>query len=154
MTPSSQVEIFLTEDSSIQEKDLDLSQLSSSARNLLLLAGAEGSFSFGVKICQGEEMKELHSQYMGDDSETDVMSFDADESEKDQGYLGDVIACSSVAEKEANARGHGFLQELHFYILHGFLHLLGYDDATEADREHMLNLQKQAMEKEGESLRS
>lgn len=94
----------------------------------------------GVHLCDAEEMSELHKKFMNDPSVTDVMSFDGEGN-----YLGDIVACVDVAREEGESLGHGFWPEMMFYILHGLLHNMGYDDATPDERQSMHDLQKRAL---------
>ncbi len=77
-------------------------------------------------------MVELHGSFMGDPSTTDVLSFPHEEEpgsgrEGDEGYWGDVVVCTDQAARQAADLGHGYGFELTVLVLHGFLHLRGYD---------------------------
>jgi probable rRNA maturation factor len=141
------VELFITEDSIVEEDEIDIKLLESCSTQLLTLAEyKEGVFSAGIKVCDTALMKEMHGFYMNDESETDVLAFPSDEK---GGYLGDIIVCKDVAVKCANEFKNEIKAELHFYCLHGLLHLLGYEDSTEELKQEMLSLQKQALSTQG-----
>jgi len=139
------ISIFITEDSIPEARELDLDLLQRAAREMLLLIEHANSYDVGLKIVDGPTMAQLHHDYMQDPTETDVMSFDSDDLDLEQGYLGDVVACACVARREAEQREHTEQDELMFYILHGILHLLGYDDDTPIKRELMLAIQAKAL---------
>jgi probable rRNA maturation factor len=76
-----------------------------------------------------EEMADLHVRYMGEPSPTDVLSFPLDE----DGLLGDVVVCPAEAARNNPDVG----SELRLLVVHGVLHLLGYDHETGQDRRAM-----------------
>jgi rRNA maturation RNase YbeY len=138
------LQILLTQDSCIGAEKLRLEVLERCAGHLLDLCKDEGQgLGVGLHVCGQEEMARLHGQFMGDPTPTDVMAFDGDDFDPD--YLGDVVVCWDVAQEEATSHGHSDLIELQFYVMHGILHLLGYDDDTPEKRSEMHELQKEAM---------
>ncbi len=93
-------------------------------------------------------MEQLHVQWMDEPGPTDVMAFPMDElrpgsedTEPEQGLLGDVVLCPSVAEQQAAQAGHPTEDELDLLCTHGILHLLGYDHAEPDDKTEMFGLQ-------------
>jgi probable rRNA maturation factor len=93
---------------------------------------------------------ELHSQYFNDPSTTDCISFPIDDTDG-IGYcvLGEVFVCPKTAIDYATAHQSTPYKETTLYIVHGLLHLLGYDDLGEAEQKmrtaeklHMKNLEK------------
>jgi probable rRNA maturation factor len=77
-----------------------------------------------VSFAEGEKVRELNRRYRKKDRSTDVLSFAY--GEKD-GLLGDVIICREVAKKNAPLFGNSYRQELKRLVVHGVLHVLGYD---------------------------
>lgn len=77
-------------------------------------------------------MAAAHGRYLGHAGTTDVITF---------GH-GEILVCPEVARAEASARGLPFEQELVRYIVHGWLHLCGYDDARVPDRRRMHAIQE------------
>lgn len=107
----------------------------------------------GVHFVETQEICDLHRQYFNDPSPTDCISFPIDGiSDNVIGYrvLGDVFVCPQVAKEYAAANCGDTYQELTLYVVHGLLHLMGYDDIEDKDRllmrkgedRHMKNLQK------------
>ncbi len=84
--------------------------------------GAELSLSF----VDAGEMADLHERYLGEVGPTDVLSFALDE----DGLLGDVVVCPAVAAGNNPDRD----AELRLLVVHGTLHLLGYDHELGEDR--------------------
>ena len=84
-------------------------------------------------ICQ------LHEQFFQDPSPTDCISFPMDE-QKDETYyriLGEVFVCPDTALEYSRKHKTNPYEETSLYIIHGLLHLMGYDDNKEKDRNHM-----------------
>jgi probable rRNA maturation factor len=93
-----------------------------------------------------DEICALHQQYFNDPSPTDCISFPLDDSDT-EGYrvLGDVFVCPQTAIDYAKAHTIDSYQELTLYIVHGLLHLMGYDDIDEADRSNMRSAEEKHM---------
>lgn len=97
-------------------------------------------------------MEVLHTQWMDLPGPTDVMSFPMDElrpgregEAPDEGVLGDVVLCPTVAERQAAEAGHAPIEELLLLTTHGILHLLGYDHGEPAEEREMSELQRQLL---------
>jgi probable rRNA maturation factor len=86
-------------------------------------------------------VKRLNREYRGKDSSTDVLSFPTGGDRLPDGSrpLGDIVISLPQAERQARAAGHSLARELRVLILHGYLHLLGYDH--EVDDGTMMRLQ-------------
>jgi probable rRNA maturation factor len=93
------------------------------------------------------EMERLHLEWMDEAGPTDVLSFPIDELRPQQEFiqgratLGDVVLCPSVAALQAQSAGHSFEDELQILLVHGILHLLGFDHAQPQEEEQMFGLQ-------------
>ena len=92
-----------------------------------------------VLLSDDEHITELNRQFLGRNEPTDVLAFPLDEetSQDDEPTFGDVVISGETALREATERNIEPERELTLYALHGILHLLGYDDRTEADRKRM-----------------
>ena len=94
-----------------------------------------------------DEMERLHIEWMDEPGPTDVLSFPIDELRAGQEYvegkstLGDVVLCPSVAQRQAEQAGHAVTVELEILLVHGILHLLGFDHAEPAEEVEMFALQ-------------
>ena len=93
-------------------------------------------------------MSELNHRWMGGDGPTDVLAFPMDElrpglvnEEPEEGVLGDLVLCESVAARQAVEAGHPARDEVELLTVHGILHLLGYDHAEPAEHKEMFDLQ-------------
>jgi len=97
-----------------------------------------------IKIVSNEQIQELNKKYMGMNRETDVLSFNLNFQNPETGrdYLGDVVISGEKAEEQAREFGHSLEKEIATLIIHGILHLLGYDDQTLIDKKEMFTLQE------------
>ncbi len=84
------------------------------------------------------DSKTLNKKYRNKNRPTDVLSFDPLDSDS----LGELILCASVIERQRNEHKFSFRQELAYMILHGLLHLLGFDhEKSETEASRMFHLQ-------------
>ncbi|HET9647355.1 MAG TPA: rRNA maturation RNase YbeY [Microlunatus sp.] len=92
-------------------------------------------------------MTAYHVKYMGEDGPTDVLSFPMDElrppdddEDPPEGLLGDVVLCPTVTARQAAEHGRTASEETEYLLVHGLLHLLGYDHADPAEKAEMFGL--------------
>lgn len=86
-----------------------------------------GRQSFSIVFVTDQMMRRYNNQYRGFDKPTDVLSFSGD-----RVYLGDILISSETAYNQAlNSRTLSFERNLQRLILHGLLHLMGYDHETD-----------------------
>jgi probable rRNA maturation factor len=93
-----------------------------------------------IKLGDNEESQHLNATYRQKDYPTDVLSFPLNEDLPDGFYLGDIFICYPVAEKQAAESNISIQEELFTLMVHGILHLAGYDHET--DEGEMLRLQE------------
>jgi probable rRNA maturation factor len=83
-----------------------------------------------VVIVSDEEIHQLNLAYLDRDRPTNVISFPMQEGEEGDlcpGLLGDVVISADTAARDAQEAGTDLEQELHFLLLHGILHLVGFN---------------------------
>ncbi len=81
-----------------------------------------------VLITDDQHIRELNHQFRGKDAATDVLSFpDGDELPTGRTFLGEIVVSIDTARRQAEEAGIAELRELEELVLHGTLHLLGYD---------------------------
>ena len=105
----------------------------------------------GLVIGDDAQLHELNRQYRGIDAPTDVLSFAMTEGEGNRPFvlpagvplhLGDVIVSYPRAIDQAQAAGHSVEEELDLLVVHGVLHLLGYDHDTDERKQAMWSRQE------------
>ena len=79
-----------------------------------------------------EEIHRMNKEYRGIDRPTDVISFEEDD-EEDENYLGDIFICVEKVYEQAKSYGHSNEREFAFLLIHGILHLSGYDHIEKED---------------------
>jgi probable rRNA maturation factor len=94
-----------------------------------------------------EVLHSLNLKHLGQDKATDVLSFPSGELDPDSGqtYLGDVIISYESALKQSKAAGHQVDDELQLLVVHGCLHLLGFDHAAAEEKEQMWSIQDEIL---------
>ena len=104
---------------------------------------AEVSLSF----MSAEEIQALNRDHRGKDAATDVLSFPVNNAliMGPGRPLGDVVICTDVARQQAEEYGHSFERELAFLLVHGLLHLLGYDHEVPEDEAKMCTAQDEIL---------
>ena len=114
------------------------------ARHVLAAEDA-GPTELGVVVTDDATVRELNSRYLGVDEPTDVLSFGLGEEDDvpfalppdEAPSLGEVIISYPTAVRQAEEEGHGVEAEVAHLLVHGILHLLGYDH-SEAEDERIM----------------
>lgn len=83
--------------------------------------------SITVLLCGSRLIKKLNKEYLSREGETDVISFPINEVIEEEKYLGDIAISVPYAKKSAKEMGEPLENELKRLIIHGILHLLGWD---------------------------
>lgn len=147
---------FIDETNEITEEQIELIEqlLQHAAKEENVRDGAEVSITF----VDNEKIHEINRDYRGKDQPTDVISFALEEMGEEEieivgadlpPVLGDIIISVPKAREQAEEYGHSFMRELGFLVVHGFLHLLGYDHETEEEEKVMFAKQEQLLQQFG-----
>ncbi|WP_444900016.1 rRNA maturation RNase YbeY [Microbulbifer sp. VAAC004] len=106
------------------------------------LSDRKDEAELAVRIVDEEESQALNAQYRGKDKPTNVLSFQADfPAELNLPLLGDLVICAPVVEKEAEQQNKTTEAHWAHMLVHGTLHLLGYDHIKDSDAEIMERLE-------------
>lgn len=103
-----------------------VSLLQRAARAAAAAEGARGG-SLSIAVVGARRMASLHLRHSGISGPTDVLTFDLSRGNR---LDGEIVVCAAVAARRAAERGIPFASELALYVVHGVLHLCGYDDHT------------------------
>ena len=115
---------------------LDERALIALARETLLAEG-HVQVELSLSFVDDDEMARLHERYMQEAGPTDVLSFPLDDDDVDESgvrVLGDVVVCPAVA---ARNNADDPQAELRLLVVHGVLHVLGYDHEDDGERAEM-----------------
>lgn len=93
-------------------------------------------------VLDAAAMGRVHADFLDDPSPTDVITFDGDPA---FGEAGEVCVCADVARDYAAGHGGTFSRELTLYLVHGYLHLAGFDDTRPALKRRMRAAERRAM---------
>ncbi len=112
-----------------------------------------GNVIFNIIIVDNEYIHKLNKEYRGIDRPTDVISFaledNSDFSLEGIRVLGDIYISIDKVYEQANLYGHSNLREICFLMIHGFLHLLGYDHMNPEDEKVMFEKQEEILSEFG-----
>jgi len=118
-------------------------RISDLTRFVLNENGKSGRWSIAVVLTSDDHLQRLHRDFMGVDSPTDVMTFPAEPVAGESDAGGDIVVSVERAEEQGAEHGHSKEEEIEFLIVHGLLHLCGWDDHDVADRSRMLDYQSE-----------
>jgi probable rRNA maturation factor len=128
---------------------VDAARLAATAETVLAQHQRATDSTFTIVITSNEQVVALNQQYRGIDASTDVLSFPADappvEIPGEPPYLGDLIIAYPYAAEQAEREKHPLADSLALLVVHGTLHLLGYDHDTPENRAAMWKAQETAL---------
>lgn len=121
-----------------QQVSVDERRLSNLAHHVLVSDGLNGDLELSLLLVSREHVKQLNARFAHENHATDVLAFPMMEEDEDEGsLLGDVVVCPEIAEENAARLNHSISRELDTLVVHGTLHLLGYDHQNDAERARM-----------------
>lgn len=130
------------------EVDLPLARLERAVIWVLRKHAVPAGAGVSVVIESDAALRDLNRTYRGVDRSTDVLSFTADPTPVPDGedvYLGDLILALPYIQRQAEAEGHYWQDEMTLAVVHGTLHLLGYDHDTPEHQARMWAVQAEAL---------
>lgn len=138
------------------DSDVDVDHLVRLAAGVLAAEGADQEAELSIGLVDEERMRELNEDYTGRSGATDVLAFGFDEGEDEVRQdvdepvlLGDVVICPAVAARNASELDSGFSREMSLLVVHGILHLLGYDHATDEECASMQSREAELLDRFG-----
>lgn len=105
----------------------------------------QGTYQVSFVLTDDAEMRALNRTWRGKDAATNVLSFPAGEAIKARGLLGDVVLAYETTVGEARAQGIALADHVSHLVIHGVLHLLGFDHTDDAEAERMEGLERTAL---------
>jgi probable rRNA maturation factor len=136
--------------------------LEEAARATLRLNGSTPEVELTILLTDDAQMQQLNSQFLGIDAPTDVLSFPTGDfptsgytnedfpgefidPDTHKPYLGDIAISYPRAQVQASSAGNSLIDELRLLVVHGTLHLLGYDHTEPDEKTAMWALQSQIL---------
>lgn len=129
--------------------ELDIFNLSKLASFAMSKMKVHAQADLSVIFVDEEAIAELNKRWMDESGPTDVLSFPMDELRPGDNsdlaadaLLGDIVICPQVAKSQAATANKAFEAEINLLLVHGFLHLIGYDHAEPVEHKAMFDLQQ------------
>ena len=118
--------------------------LTSELKKRKVLNSNKSKAELALVFLEKKPAQKINKEFRGKDYATDVLSFES----MDPSSLGELVMCPEVLKRQAKEHGLSFQKELGYMLLHGVLHLLGYDHETsEKDAKEMFDLQDAVFDK-------
>ncbi len=136
-------------ESALDPLPVKLSILEQAARAALAHQRVEGDIT--VVLTDDAQLQQLNRDYLEIDAPTDVLSFPSSETDLDTGthYLGDILISIQRADEQARTAGDSLESEIQLLVVHGTLHLLGYDHAGAGEKKKMWAAQAEILRELG-----
>jgi probable rRNA maturation factor len=128
---------------SVLPEDTKSEELGNLVRHVLEREGQHGDWSVAVVLTSDQALRALHRDFMGIDAETDVMTFPSDGEPGGSARGGDIVVSVDRATVQAPEFGLSPWDEIRFLVVHGALHLCGWDDTSPVERAAMLARQRE-----------
>ncbi len=121
---------------------------------LILDCLGKDNLEISVLICNDEKIKTLNKAYRNIDAATDVLSFPQEDNfrDHDKNYAGDVVLSLETAKRQASETGEPLGHVVKHLLIHGFLHLIGFDHIKDTDY-HRMRTQEEEILSELEGVR-
>ncbi len=131
----------------IQNRQKKIKINKSSLKRVILLLSRELDLQdkeLSVVLVDDSQMAELNQQYRHIDGPTDVLAFpmqEGDDAEFTGGMLGDIVISLETTRRQAEQAQHPWEKEMHILLIHGLLHLIGYDHLDESQAVEMRQME-------------
>ncbi len=106
---------------------------------------ADGAYRVSLALTDDDEMRALNRTWRGKDAATNVLSFPAGEGIGEPGLLGDVVLAYETTLKEARAQDIALKDHIAHLVVHGVLHLIGFDHMRDEEAERMEAVESAAL---------
>ena len=129
------------------KNEVSAKELTTLVNSVFELQQLPSSGSLSVRVTSSSFLRQLNQMHLGIDAPTDVLTFpmDFDDPESGGHYFGDIILSYEKAAAQAEENGHAVIDEIKLLVIHGILHLLGYDHASAEEKEEMWTIQNKLL---------
>jgi len=127
--------------------EIPIELLELAAAKTLAQQSAPENADLTIVLTDDAQLHQLNREYLHVDAPTDVLSFPSEQIDPETGsrYLGDILVSVPRAAAQAAAAGHSVAAEVQLLVVHGVLHLLGYDHVVPAEKAGMWHAQAQVL---------
>jgi probable rRNA maturation factor len=126
--------------------DAEPERLAPLVRYVLEAEGKSGYWTLTVALTSDQALRSMHREFMGIDTETDVMTFPVEPTSLNEASGGDIAISLERAADQAPDYDQSIWNEVRFLVVHGTLHLCGWDDTSDDDRTRMLARQRELID--------
>ena len=128
------MEVLISDEQELIDVDMDF--IRSVALEIMSFIGSPENAQLSMVFCDDESIKELNNQYRDKNEATDVLSFpiELENFIPEVRMLGDIVISTDTAKRQAEEFKHSVIVEIVILLIHGLLHLHGFDHIEEADR--------------------
>lgn len=128
------MEVLISDEQELIDVDMDF--IRSVALEIMSFIGSPENAQLSMVFCDDEAIKELNKQYRDKNEATDVLSFpiELENFIPEVRMLGDIVISTDTAKRQAEEFKHPVIVEIVILLIHGLLHLHGFDHIEEADR--------------------
>jgi len=129
--------VFISNDQ--REHFVDCELLEIQSRDILFFLEC-GNQELSILLTDDKKIRKLNKKYRGQDRATDVLSFPQNEEEENKPnyhLMGDVVISTATAERQASQHGLSLEEEIVLLLIHGILHLLGFNHERSEEAYHM-----------------
>jgi probable rRNA maturation factor len=137
-------------------KSIDKGILEEAALRTLVTVANDKDAELSIVVENDEYVRKLNHDYRGINETTDVLSFPLNEIDPENGklYLGDVVISYPKAVIQAQKASHPITAELQLLVIHGVLHLLGFDHSSDLEKKQMWVVQTNVLENLGSHIKN
>ncbi len=131
------------------QKSLNIKLLETAVKQTMSAAKKEYNPHVTLKFCDDAKIRELSLNYLGLDQSTDVLSFMSGYTDPETGiyHLGDIAISLETAIRQAEAGEHDLQTEVEMLLVHGVLHLLGFDHQDLSSYQRMSAAQDEVLKR-------
>ncbi|GAB6190150.1 rRNA maturation RNase YbeY [Marinitoga arctica] len=119
-------------------KKIEIEKIKNITRNILLKEVGDGNYDINILITDNSTIQKYNKDFRKKEEPTDVLSF---EYGLDEEIIGDIIISVEKIEEQAPDFGNSFEDEFFYILIHGILHICGYDHIEDKDKKIMFSLQ-------------
>ncbi|GAA4875748.1 rRNA maturation RNase YbeY [Ferrimonas pelagia] len=114
------------------------------------LSGRDADSELTIRVCDSAESQQLNRDYRGKDKPTNVLSFPFEAPPGiELPLLGDLVVCAEVVAREAEEQNKAPMDHWAHMVIHGCLHLIGFDHIEDNDAEQMETFERELLSKLG-----
>jgi probable rRNA maturation factor len=139
------IEVFVANEQT--DVPIDEHRLVSLVRVAAVEEGVDPRAEVTVLLVERTAMASLKEKWLGEPGPTDVLAFPMDDQVPDEEpyILGDIVICPDVAREQAASAGDKINEEVDLLLVHGFLHLMGYDHVKPQEARTMRHREKKIL---------